>query len=124
MRAIKFRGLSLKDSTWVYGCLVYSEANAPFAKHVDYAEIITTNGETTEVWVATVGQFTGLQDVDGKDIYEGDIVSPTKFKDKPNDVEYISNGFYRTKEHNGQKYLNPLGSCEVKVVGDAYTDMH
>jgi uncharacterized phage protein (TIGR01671 family) len=124
MRSIKFRGLSLKDSTWVYGCLVYSEANAPFAKHVDYAKIITTNGETTEVWVATVGQFTGLQDVDGKDIYEGDIVAPTKFKDKPNDVEYISNGFYRTKQHKGQKYLNPLGNCEVKVVGDAYTDTY
>lgn len=124
MRAIKFRGLTIKDSTWVYGCLVYSECNAPFSKSVDYAEIITPNADSIEVWVATIGQFTGLQDVDGKDIYEGDVVMPTKFKDKPNDVEYISNGFYRTTQHNGKSYVNPLGSCEVKVIGDAYTDIY
>jgi len=115
MRTIKFRGKRIKDGRWVYG-------------YLSGACQITTKLQSSEgnsvhlVKRETIGQFTGLQDVDGKDIYEGDIVAPTKFKDKPNDVEYISNGFYRTKQHKGQKYVNPLGSCEVKVVGDAYTD--
>jgi uncharacterized phage protein (TIGR01671 family) len=120
MRKIKFRGSTIQDSSWVYGCLVYSEANAPFAKHVDYAEIITDNGTKHEVWVDTIGQYTGVKDVNDQDIYEGDIVLPVKFKDKPNDVEYISHGFYRTTYHKGKQYLNPLGSCQIKVIGNAY----
>ena len=120
MRTIKFRGSTVQDSNWVYGCLVYSEYDAPFAKSVDYAEIITPLGECFEVFPGSVGQFTGVKDVNDQDIYEGDIVLPVKFKDKPNDVEYISHGFYRTTYHKGKQYLNPLGSCQIKVIGNAY----
>jgi len=115
MRTIKFRGKRIKDGRWVYG-------------YLSGACQITTTLQSSEgnavhlVKRETIGQFTGIFDKNGCEIYEGDIVSPTKYKSISNEVEYISNGFYRTVEQKGQKYVNPLGNCEVIVIGDKYTE--
>lgn len=68
MREIKFRGKT-PDGRWVYGDLLHAEHN--FKKGID---IVTDTWEQVTVIPETVGQFTGIRDMDGREIYEGDTI--------------------------------------------------
>lgn len=74
MRKIKFRGRK-RDGQWVYGGIHFSDHGTPFITIGDYP-----GGRTkyafVEVEPDTVGQYTGIDDYGGIEIYEGDIVSP------------------------------------------------
>lgn len=111
MREIKFRGIRKDNGKWVYGDLIHEpwgtmiqsiETKMPTGVGAPEAEPTKLRHKYT-VDPDTVGEWTGLTDTAGKDLYEGDIVC---IDDETFVVEFASGAFglYRDGQPKGRLY--------------------
>lgn len=135
MREYKFRGKRVDNGEWVYGCLCYID-NEPVIvegsmKWVDGSELYCNTFHF--VIPETIGQYTGLKDKNGKEIYKGDIVELVNTYKGMNtksivEIDFIDFTFAGkwAEEYSPSGYVyNPLDSYNfptvtIEVIGNIY----
>lgn len=113
MRDIKFRGLSAITHQFKYG---YFWETSSGVKYI--TNDISFRGDIWdlfEILPESLGQFTGLLDKNGKEIYEGDLIQndPIKEQGKPWVVEFTT-GFF------GAKGMALRAMIGIEVIGNIY----
>jgi uncharacterized phage protein (TIGR01671 family) len=127
MREIKFRGKSEVTGEWAYGYYQKLDGNH-YIKVGDYLNMIIPE---------SVGEYTGLPDKNGKEIYEGDILG--RWEDEAfvvwgmvkycDDAECWFTGSYYLSDKKGcatdwayEDDAKPEGWQGLEVIGNVYED--
>lgn len=138
-RTIKFRGKRVDNGEWVYGDLLLNNGSPIIVQQVSRGYIshtFVTNEsvgsgshwhiETPAFFVLpeTVGQLTGLTDIDGIELYEGDNVDCIANSGKSGETETITfnNGSFTFRHRTVAigEWLNGHEGRGLKLIGNIH----
>lgn len=139
MREILFRGKRIDNGEWGEGHLLEQDYPCYKAYIVPYINIEQDNRHTDilehtiyEVAPATVGQYTGLTDKNGKRIFEGDIVhilgnqdsEDWKCVDYTALIVFLDGGFCAVdgtiENHGFRRYALARMDFDMEVIGNIH----
>lgn len=114
-REIKFRGKRIANDEWAYGSLLrWPDGDCTILESKDDGSNYVWK---REIDPKTVGQFTGLHDADGKEIYEGDILREGETGNTLQVVYYAPEFCFEDNVY-GYRFLNHPEN--FKVIGNIY----
>lgn len=126
MREIKFRGKSVDSGQWLHGNLCQLGDSCWIARHPEGrndARLVVTTYLVIDDWLEvipeTVGQYTGLKDKRGKEIYEGDIVRTIWGYAQ---ILFFEDGAYVFKGPKNHNFLNEreITDRQIEIIGNVF----
>lgn len=119
MRTIKFRGYNAQNKEWLYGSLL--KCSDSYLINPEDSDRIAVDDLIVDP--ESVGQFTGLHDKNGREIYEGDIIKclfhglfyrgTIIYQDAKFVMKKIYGDGYMFPQDYGEKYIEVIGNIHT-----------